>query len=153
MAIGQHAQDGHVIVAADVAEATLTQGGDRRGQGVVGIVLRRLARTEHPDPSRQCRGHVEHLLAGRHQFLGQQVAEPGRRLDGEASLRIGLGPAQQLLALVPGRADSHLGQLGLLAVDGHRRVGPLVRVHADRYQHQHCLLRVRRVDGRHGGHS
>ena len=68
------------------------------------------------------------------------MTQSGRRLDGEAPLGEGLSPAQQLVTLVLGRADLYLGQLRLLTVNGHRGVGPLVWVHADRYQHQHCLL-------------
>ena len=75
---GQHPQDGSVVVGSDLAQTSLAQRGDGRRESVVGIVLLRASRAQHAHSRCQGRRHVEHLLAGGDQLLGQQIAETGR---------------------------------------------------------------------------
>ena len=57
------------------------QRGDRDRQGVVGVVLVRPSRAQHPHPRRQRGRHIDDALAGGDELLGQQIAEPAGGLD------------------------------------------------------------------------
>ena len=135
VAVGQHAQDDGVVVGRDGVEATVAQGGHGGGQGVVGVILLRLARAEHPHARRQRRRNVDHVLAGRDQLLGQQVAQATGGLDGPPPLREPFGPLEELDALAPAGPDLQLAQEDFVAVDGHGRVRAFVGIHADQHLH------------------
>ena len=50
--------------------------GDRDGAGVVRVVLGRPARAERSHPRRQHRRHIDHVLTGSDELLGEQMAAP-----------------------------------------------------------------------------
>ena len=106
---------------------------DGDGQGVVGVVLLRLARTEQPHPRRQRRRHVHDVLPDGEELLGEEVTEPAGRLDGPQPLGIVDGPLEQPLDLQAVGPKRQLPELVLRVVDGHRRVGGLVRIDADEH--------------------
>jgi hypothetical protein len=81
MPIGEHPQDRHMIIGSYSSQTAMTQRRDRGGQRVVGIVLRRLTRAQHPHPRRQRRRDINHVLAGSDELLGEEIAEPVGRLD------------------------------------------------------------------------
>ena len=120
-----------MVVELNLAQPLAAQRRDRGRQGVVGVVLLRLARTEHADSRRQRRRDVDDVFARGHQLLSQQVAQTARRLDRPPPLREQRRPLQQVHALLFRGSDPELGELGLVAVDSHRGVGPLVGVDAD----------------------
>jgi hypothetical protein len=78
VALGQEAEHLGVVGGGNGSKSRCAQGSDGHRQGVVGVVLVRSPRRQHPDPGRQRRRHVDHVLARRHQLLGEQVAEPAR---------------------------------------------------------------------------
>jgi hypothetical protein len=131
VAFGQQAQHLAVPGGLDAAQASGPQGGDRDGQGVVGVVLVRPACRQQPCPRRQGGRDVHHVLAGGHQLLGEQVAEPARGLDRPHSGLEALCPCHELVDL--GATSSHLlaGHLLLAAADRDRSVAGLVRVDTD----------------------
>jgi hypothetical protein len=98
-------------------EARRSQRRHRHRQGVVGIVLVRPSRAQHPHPSRQRRRHVQDLLAGADELLGQQVAEPTGRLDRPTPLLEPRRPRQQLVELAAARSHPQLRELRFVAAD------------------------------------
>src|SRR5207237_8310762 len=112
-------------------EAGSRSGNQIAGSACVGVVLLRLPRPQHPNPSRQRRRHVHHVLARRDQLLGHEIAQPGRRFDRPPSLRKLLRPSQEELALPLRCPHAELPELRLVRCDRHRCVRTLVRVHPD----------------------
>ena len=80
MTVGQHPQHHHMILGSHRPQPRLTKRNDRYRAGVVGVVLLRAGRIEHPNPGRLGRRHVHYLFPGRYQLLGQQVAVSAGRL-------------------------------------------------------------------------
>jgi hypothetical protein len=76
VAVRQEPQHRSVIDTDDVPKSGVAQRDDRRCPGVVRVGLVGAAGVEQPDPGRQCRGDIEHGLAGGDQLLGEQRAEP-----------------------------------------------------------------------------
>ena len=135
MVIRQQAQDASVVLGHDAAQSLRPQRGDGGGQGVVGVVLLGLARTEHSNPGRQGGRDVDDVFAGGDELLGQQEPEPVGRLDGPASLRKVDRPFEETLDLVTVCLHRQLAECCLFFVDRHRSVGRLVRVDADQHHH------------------
>jgi hypothetical protein len=109
-----------VIDRDDVPQSGVAQRHDRGCPGVVRVGLVGTAGVEQPDPGRQCRGDIDHDLAGGDQLLGQQRAEPGGCLDGPgAGLEVG-GELEQPLPLAPIGHDPKLVDDGLAAVEYRR---------------------------------
>ncbi len=127
------------------------QRGHRHRQRVVGVVLVRSSRAQHPDPRRQRGRHVDDVLARRDELLGQQIAEPAGRLDRPRPLLERLRPRQQLRHLANAwLAPCTTPSSSSLAADRHRGVRRLVRV--DTNDHCHEFLRGL-VGWDRGGHS
>jgi len=127
-----------MLRACNPREAGRSQRRDGHGVRVVGVVLVRPSRAQHPHPCRQRRRHVQDPLAGVEELLGQQVAEPAGGLDRPGAVLEARRPLQQLIDLASRRPHLHLAELRLVLVDRHRRVRPLVGIHAD--HHPHCVL-------------
>jgi hypothetical protein len=70
VAVDQQANDDGVIVCSSSPEPSVAEPGDRGCEGVVGVVLRRLGRTEQPHPGREGRWDVDHVFAGGEELLG-----------------------------------------------------------------------------------
>ncbi len=87
-----------VVIRTDPGQPIRTQRRDRHRPGIIGVVLLRLARSQHPNPRRQHRWHIEHGLASRDQLLRQQIAEPVRRLDRPFPILETVPPTRSLLA-------------------------------------------------------
>jgi len=136
VAVDQQADHGGVILAADRAQLAMPQPGDRSRQRIVGVVLAGLGRAQQPDPRRQCRRNIHDVLAGAHQLLRQQLAQPAGRLDRPGPFEAEwCRPGQQPLGLA---SISHHLQLGdglFVAVDRDSRMCRLVRVDPDDHRH------------------
>ena len=120
--IGQHAQDDGLVVGHHGIQASVAERGDRSGQGVIGVVLLRAPGAEHPHACRQGRWHVDDVLAGGDELLGQQAAQAPGGLDGPPPLREALGPRQQLVALSARGLHPDGAKRYFIVVDGHGRV-------------------------------
>jgi hypothetical protein len=144
VALGQQPQHPSVIRSSHRRETRRAQRRDRHREGVVGIVLVGAARTQDPHPGRQRRRHVQHVLAGGHELLGQQIPESAGRLDRPRPLFEGRRPLEQLVELATTRPHLQLRKLCFVAVDHDRGVRPLVGIDTD--HHLHCVL-LDRVDG------
>jgi hypothetical protein len=140
VALGQQPHDLGVIGPLDRVKAIRAQGGDGNGEGIVGIVLLRTARAEHPDPRGQRGWDVEHHFAGIDELSGQQITETTGGLDGPGALGEGLGPRQQLGRLLACRPDRDLGHFAFITTNSHRRVARLVGIDPDDHRHEHLLL-------------
>ena len=62
-----------VVLETDRRQTRLVQGGDRHCTGVVGIVLVRSPRSEHPHPSNQIRRHLHDVFAAGDQLLRNEA--------------------------------------------------------------------------------
>ena len=75
--LGPDLQHGGVIVGGHVPPDLRPQRRDRHRQGVVRVVLVGVPGLQQPHPGGQLRRHIQHLLPGGDQLLGQQVPQPG----------------------------------------------------------------------------
>jgi hypothetical protein len=80
------------------------------------------------------------VLAGGHELLGQQIAQPTGGLDRPRPLFEGRGPLEQLVELATTRPHLQLRKLCFVAVDHDRGMRPLVRVDADDDAHVILLI-------------
>ena len=99
VALGPHLQHRGVIIRPDLAPRRRAQRSDSHRPGVVRVVLVHRAGGQQPHPGPQLGLHVQHLLTGRQQLLGQQVTQAPGTLDGPGPLRPGRRPGQQPLRL------------------------------------------------------
>jgi hypothetical protein len=74
--LGQDPQHDPMVGGLHGRQARRSERGDGDRAGVVGVVLVRPSRTEKPHPRRQRRRHVDDVLAGVDELLGEEVAEP-----------------------------------------------------------------------------
>jgi hypothetical protein len=88
---------------------------------------------KHSHPCRQRRRHVQDLLAGVEELLGQQIAEPTGGLDRPRALLEARRPLQQLIDLAARRSHLHLGEPRLVLVLWPPRCATLVGIHADHH--------------------
>ncbi|HEX7269602.1 MAG TPA: hypothetical protein VF256_19560 [Streptosporangiaceae bacterium] len=126
---------------------------DRHREGIVGIVLIGVPGLQQPHPGGQLGRHIQHLLPGGNQLLGQQMPQPVRALHRPGPLRPPHRPRQQLLRL--GRASIYpqLAQRLLAHADRYRRGRALARADPDHHvRHQHTPDRYHRTGSR-GGHA
>ncbi len=133
VAVGQQPQHDPVFVfTGHGVQRGVAEGDDGGGTGVVGVALVDPAGVHQPDPGRQLGGHVDDVLAGADELLGQQRPHAGGTLDRpSAGLERG-GPRQQPDPLMAVSVDPELSYHRLLLVDGGGGVGTLVRVDPDR---------------------
>ena len=83
IAIGQQAQHDRVLITrVDDVQRRRAPRHDRRRTGIVGIGLVDPAALEQPHPGRQLRWHIDHMLTGADELLGEQRPQPRRPLDG-----------------------------------------------------------------------
>ncbi len=150
--VGKHPQNGHMILGGDCPQPRLTERHDRHRTGIVGVVLLRPCRIQHPDPGRLRRGHIHHVFAGGDQLLGQQVAVTVGGLDGPPPSRELLRPRQQDSCLALGRANLEPSEHPLTGINRSRGMGSLMRVDSDHHRH-HTPPLVRGSVGSDGGHS
>src|SRR3974390_1737782 len=137
---GQQSQYCGVVGGLDRPEPWGAEGGNGHRASVVGVVLVRLARPEHPHPRGKGGRHVEHVLAGIDELLAQQVAESSGRLDGPGALLERRRPPEQPVDLLSSGPDGDGGQFSLIASNGHGGVGRLVRVDSDDDGHEYLLV-------------
>ena len=109
VALGEQSHDLGVVGRLDAVKTTRAQGGNGNRERIVGIVLLRTPRAEHPDPRGQGGWDVEDNFAGIDELLGQQITETTGGLDGPGALGEGLGPGQQLGRLLACRPHRDLG--------------------------------------------
>jgi hypothetical protein len=139
VALGPDLQHRGVVIGGHLTAAPGTQRRDRDGQGIVRVVLVRVPGLQQPDPRSQRGLHVKDPLPGRHQLLGQEPAQPAGAPGRPGPLRPARSPPNQLLRLGGAGADPQLTQRFFRSAYRHRRMRPLVRVHADHYScHQHA---------------
>jgi Zn-dependent M28 family amino/carboxypeptidase len=92
-------------------------------EGVLRVGLAVTAGGQQPGPGREGGGHVDDVLAGGGQLLGERAAQAAGALDREAAVGSLLAPARQL-AEGPGVDDEPaLGHLVAGGVDGDGGVG------------------------------
>ena len=127
-----------MVIGDHLTAAPGAQCRDRDGQGVVRVVLVRIA-LQQPDPGGQLGLHVQDLLPGGDELLGDQMAQASGAFHRPGPLRPRRRPGDQLLSLNSRSADPQLAQRLLRRIDDHRRVRALVRVHPDNHcRHQHA---------------
>ncbi len=105
VALGQETEHLAVTDGLDLSKVPGPQRGDGHRQRIVGIVLRAPTRAQQTGPSREGRRHVENMLTGGDELLGQQVAHAVGSLDGPHTCRERFSPRQQLVHLGPSRPD------------------------------------------------
>jgi hypothetical protein len=135
--LGPHLQHGGVVLGEHRAPGRGPQRRDRHRPGIVGVVLVGVTGLQQPHPGRQLGRHIQHLLTGSDQLLGQQMPQPGRALHRPGPPRPPRRPRQQLLR--PGRAGVYLQltQRLLTRADRHRGVRALMRAGPDHhFRHQ-----------------
>jgi hypothetical protein len=104
-----------MVVELNRAQPLAPQRRNAGRQGVVEVVVLRLARTEHAHSRRQRRRDIDDVFARGHQLLSQQVAQTARRLDRPSPLREQCRRLQQDHALPFRGPDPELGEPGLVA--------------------------------------
>jgi hypothetical protein len=125
VALGPDLQHRGVVIGGHLPPDSGPQRRDRDGQGIVRVVLVRVPGLQQPDPRGQLGLHVKDPLAGRHQLLGQEPAQPAGALDRPGPLRPARSPPDQLLRLGGAGADPQLTQRFFRSAYRHRRVAPL----------------------------
>jgi hypothetical protein len=135
--LGHQTQHGAMVLDRHRGQHRSMHRRDRHRTGVVGIVLVRLTRRQHPHPGGQRGGNVQHHLAGSDKLLGQQIAQPVGRLDRPRPRLEWRRPRQQLLHLPATSPHPQAGQLVLGRVERGRGVRTLVRVDTN----HHCSHR------------
>ena len=151
VALRQQAQHRRMICPGDLLEPRRVSRRDRNRIPVVGIVLVRASRPEHPHPSRQRCGHVQHAFTGGDELLRQQIADTARTLHRPRPVRETGRPTNKLIDLSGRRAHLDRGELHIVAINRDRSVRPLVRIDPD--HHRHTLSLPIAVGEDHGGHS
>ena len=131
VALGQQPQHRRVVLDADLSQPSVAQGDDGGGAGVVAIGLVAVVVVQQPHPGGQFWWHVDHLLAGRDELLGEQRPGPGGTLDSPPPRRELARPVQQSLSLlaVGGQLQHRLHPL--LVVEHRSGVRTAVRVDPD----------------------
>jgi hypothetical protein len=86
-AVGEHPQRLELTIGCDHPQTWCARGNYRDRVRVQGIGLAVVAGVEEPDSSRQLRGHVDHLLAGLDQSLGQWASGAVGALDRPDAVR------------------------------------------------------------------
>ena len=152
VAAGPDPQHGRVVIGGHLMAGGRAQRGHGDRAGVILVVLVRRPARQQPDPGAELGLHVEDLLAGRDELLGQHVAQAARALDRPGPVRPAGGPFQQPDGL-PGRGPyRQLAQRHLGRVDRYRRVRRLVRVHSDHHRcHQQPFRWLVQVTGSNKG--
>ena len=89
-----------MVLEADLSQPSVAQGDDGGRAGVVAVGLVAVIVVQQSHPGGQLRWHVDHLLAGGDELLGEQRAGPGGALDGPQPRREPVRPAQQSLSLL-----------------------------------------------------
>ena len=139
--IRQQPEHAPVVICADSREIGSLCGDDRDRAGVDVVGLAAVAHLEGPHPRRQGRGHVDDMLAGGDESLGQQLTQAASAFDRPAALGPPGCPAQQLLRCRAGRPHSDRAGLGQARADRGRGVRGLVRINTDDDSHS-SLLRL-----------
>ena len=146
-AVRQQPQHATVIIRGDAGEIGALSGDERDGAGVDAVGLAAVSRLEGPHPRREGRGHIDDVLAGGDELLGQQLAQAAGALDAPAALGPLRRPDQQLLRCRAGCSQSDRGGLDAPGTDRGRGVGGLVRVDADDHSHWSLLYGVVQLRG------
>ena len=133
MAAGPDPQHDRLVVGPDLLAHRRAERGDRDRAGVIRVILVRCPGGQQPDPGAELGLDIKHLLAGRHELLGQHMAEPARALNRPGPLGPFRGPFQQLAGLGRAGTDPQLAERHLGRVDRHCGVGSLVRIHPDHH--------------------
>jgi len=153
MPLSPHLQHRRIVLGHHRPRRLGPQRRDRHRQRIVRVVLIRVAGLQQPHPRRQLRLHVQDPLAGGGELPVQQPAQPGGTLHRPGPLRPRRRPRRQLPGLTGRRADPDLARRLFCRADHHRRVRPLMRVHADHHCCHGTLQVVRPGDGERGGHA
>ena len=140
-AVRQQPQHATVIIRGDAGKIGALSGDERDRAGVDAVGLAAVSRLEGPHPRREGRGHIDDVLAGGDELLGQQLAQAAGAFDAPAALGPLRRPAQQLLRCRAGCSQSDRGRLDGPGTDRGRGVGSLVRVDTDDHSHWPLLLR------------
>ena len=99
--ISQQTQHDAVLVkAGDDVQARVVPSDNRCRAGIVGVGLVDPTVLEQAHPRRQLRWHINDMLAGGDELLGEQRAHPGRPLDRPRPRREPYRPRQQSFALI-----------------------------------------------------
>lgn len=132
-AVGLQAQDPGVIVSCDAGqvEALGSDQGDAAGVDVVGLAA--VAGLEQPGPRGEGGGHVDYVLAGSDEALGEQLTEAVGSLDRPAPLRPLSRPGEQAVDRRAGRSNPDRVEFDQVRGDRCCGVGALVWVDADDY--------------------
>jgi hypothetical protein len=139
VALGPDLQDRRVVIGDHLTAAPGTQRRDRDRQGVVRVVLVRIAGLQQPDPGGQLGLHVQDPLPGGGELLGEQVTQAAGAFHRPGPLRPRRRPGDQLLSLSSRSADPQLTQRLFRQIDDHRRMRALVRVYPDHHcRHKHA---------------
>ena len=146
-AVRQQPQHATVIIRGDAGQIGALSGDERDRAGVDAVGLGAVSRLEGPHPRREGRGHVDDMLAGGDELLGQQLAQAAGAFYAPAALGPLRRPNQQLLRCRAGCSQSDRGGLDAPGTDRGRGVGSLVRVDADDHSHRSLLCGVVRLRG------
>ena len=105
--IGQQAQHDPVLITrGNNVQSRSAPRHDRCRTGIVRIGLVDPATLEQPHPRRQLRWHIDHLLAGADELLGEHRTHPRRSLDSPGARLEPCRPLQQPASLMPIGVDT-----------------------------------------------
>ena len=107
VAIGQQPQhDPMLIIGRDDVQRRCAPRHDRRRTGVVGVGLVDPAPLEQPHPRRQLGWHIDHMLTGADELLGEHRPHPRRPFDRPRARLEPCRPLQQPASLMPISVDT-----------------------------------------------
>ena len=130
-AVAQQPEDHRLVLQGDRAQPPVVDSGRGDRAGVGQVALAGAAGAQQPGPGRQLGRHVQDLLAGGDQQLGDAAAQAAGALHRPPSLRPGGRPGQQLPAGLAGGRQAQLAEQPAVGVEGGGGQRALVGVDPD----------------------
>jgi hypothetical protein len=100
VSLRQQPQHRSVVLEADLSQPRVAEGDDGSRAGIVAVGLVTVVVVQQPHTGSKLRWHVDHLLAGGDELLGEQRPGPGGALNGPQPRHEPVRPVQQTLSLL-----------------------------------------------------